>query len=96
MPEHYWPSAYAEVLILPSAHKWGVSESDIHYVLSLNPHRLLVFDFGQRHPHLDWYHGGRSTRVQAVTMDGYLVELVLRRDGSSEHERCLVFHACYL
>lgn len=96
MPEHYWPSLYAWIVVLPSARKWGVTDEDISYVLTLSPYQLATFEWGHRDSHWDWVHGGRSTRVEAFTLDGYRVELVLRRDGSPDHESCLVFHARYL
>ena len=65
-------------------------------MLSLHPLQLEVFEFAKTHSRWDRFYGSRSIRAVGLTPGDHMLEVVLRRDGRSESERCIVFHARYL
>lgn len=69
---------------------------DIQHVPFLHLLQLDVLEFAKTHPRWDGFYKSRSTRVAALTPGNHTLEVVLRRDGRSEGERCIVFHARYL
>ncbi len=91
----YWPPSHTLISIYDSALK-RVLHEDIRHVLSLHPLQLFVFEFAKTHPEWDRFYKSRSTRVVGLTSDNHMLEVVLRRDGRAENERCIVFHARYL
>jgi len=91
----YWPPHHAQIVIYDSALK-RASLEDIQYLLSLHPLQLDVLEFAKTHLGWDRFYRSRSTRVVGLTTGNHLLEVVLRPDGRSEGERCIVFHARYL
>ena len=82
--------------IYESALKGWVLEEDIWDVLSCHAHQLQKIEFGKSDAEQDRRYRSRSTRVEGFTTGGRLLELVLRQDGRTSEERCIVFHARYL
>ena len=91
----YWPPHHARIAIYDSALKRAALE-DIQYVLSLHPLQLDVIELAKAHPRWDRFYKSNSTRVVGPTRNNRALEVVLRRDGRAEGERCIVFHARYL
>ena len=89
------PPHHAQIAIYDSALK-RASLEDIQYMLSLHPLQLDVLEFAKAHPRWERFYRSRSTRVVGLTPGSHMLEVVLRRDGRSEDERCIVFHARYL
>ena len=83
-------------MIYGSALKRRVREDDIWDMLSLRPHQLEFFGFGDRDTVHDLRYESRSTKAQGFTSGGRLLELVLRLDRRAGYERCIVFHGRYL
>ena len=75
----------------PLRHDLGV-----YHVPFVKPVQLDVLEFAKTHPGWDRFYRSRSTRVVGLTPGNHMLEVVLRREGRAEDERCIVFHARYL
>ncbi len=77
---------------------FGRHRDDVAVAISVG--RLWPIDAKLRLPgtsrRLLTVHRSRSTRVVGPTPGNDMLEVVLRRDGRAEGERCIVFHARYL
>lgn len=101
----FWPHPETVRLdILPTAHRWGITEDEIRWVMEHEPRAALAFNGNDPDPDADEFHQTSATYAMVLEDENYLIEIVLRQDLSEKWKercrrerrtlpRCIVFHA---